>query len=164
MNLHCHISFCIIKCYVVQAVSFVPDDFRGDILSLNLKATKRLLFGFSVEITFCICHRDQHLVVHCMWVWKVVKISKFSRSCIQLHTEQLPSRFVQLTMASESCRIILSNYSGVEATQGAVSAYLALELTWGKHWIQSDSIVLPSFPCFCYSPRSESKLFLNWVF
>lgn len=83
---------------MVQPVSFLPSHFRGDILSLNFRATKRLLFGFGVEITFCTCHRDQRLVMHCMWVWKVVKISKFSRSCVQLHIEQLPSRFVQLTM------------------------------------------------------------------
>lgn len=80
---------------------------------------KRLPFGFGVEITFCTRQRDQHLVLRCIWVWKVVKISEFSRSCIQLHTEQLPCRFVQLTTALESYGIILSNYSGVEATQGA---------------------------------------------
>lgn len=52
-NYIAHISFRIVKCYVVQPVFLLPGAFHGDILSLNFKATKHLLFAFGIGITFC---------------------------------------------------------------------------------------------------------------
>lgn len=52
-NCTAHISFRIVKCYVVQPVFLLPGAFHGDILSLNFKATKHLLFAFGIGITFC---------------------------------------------------------------------------------------------------------------
>lgn len=53
-----HISFCIVKCYVVQLVSLLPGPFCGDILFSKFPTMKYLLFVFGIEITFDSCNFD----------------------------------------------------------------------------------------------------------